>query len=284
MKTLIIFIFCISSSLLIAKDFKRRCSFKNTYSPSCFHAREKPELNISLVHYGEFWKKKDLDRLEPILKERFYEATGKLISINILSKKIVPLKRKIPKRFKFNGITNPDRLKRIWYYERDEDLTFQEFYYDYKKIEDDDVLNKIDTIAVITETQFKASSSTFGQMLFTEQPQEVAFGLKDKGRTEVRSDYAIVDSLIHELGHIINLEHASTQCTEKNLSYKERLKCCNNSPTKNDVMSYCRHRSDVNETFMYGFESCNREIIENHAIPALLDGKKIDFKYKQKCN
>ena len=61
-----------------AKDKKRgKCSLTKSMMPLCYHKRNTSELNVALLYYGDFWSLSDLERIEPILKERFEKAVSK---------------------------------------------------------------------------------------------------------------------------------------------------------------------------------------------------------------
>lgn len=114
----------------------------------------------------------------------------------------------------------------------------------------------------------------FGKLVTsTEQPLKIAFGLPDGGRTDIVSDYQIVDELIHELGHNMFLGHSSSQCQKPGMTFAEKQKCCEQSPNKNDVMSYCRDRNAVDENLMFKFEACNLRMIKEKIVPAMLNGE-----------
>jgi hypothetical protein len=117
----------------------------------------------------------------------------------------------------------------------------------------------------------------------TENPMEIAWGLADGGKVEIQSDAKVVDELIHELGHTLNIGHAADQCFGKGISYEQTKECCATSENRNDVLSYCRARDQVDENFFYGFESCNLKTIKDQVIPAMLSGGEWDIKNKVKC-
>ena len=47
---------------------------------------------------------------------------------------------------------------------------------------------------------------------------------------------------------------------------------CATSPARDDVMSYCRKRSEVDDEYFYGFKECNRKMIKEKIDPAMLSG------------
>jgi hypothetical protein len=271
-----------------AKAKKRRqlkCSIAKSMRPECWQERDEAQLNVALVYYGDdSMKMEDLDRIEPILKERFLKATDSSLSVNVVAKKVLPFRHTMPEGYTYNNITDPKRLQRIWYIENVNAKVITEVYEEYKSAESIDTLNKLDAVLTITSAQFNALGFASGRMSVTEYPSEVAYGLADGGRVDYPSDYTIVDELIHELGHNMFLGHTSTPCITTKVMERlgateitpevlqEMRRCCDTSPSGNDVMSYCRKRGNVSEDFMHGFESCNLDMIQNKIIPNMLSG------------
>lgn len=261
----------------------RDCSLKNSMIPKCYHKRDKPILKIALVYYGAEMKMSDLDRIEPILVKRFYEATDRNVEIKVISKKVIGFKKKMPEGYTYNKITDKKRLQRIWYYDNVGAGIMNEVYEEYKKTETDMVLEDLDAIVGITGGQFDGLGFASGRVSVTEYPQEIAWGIEGGGRVNYPSDYKIVDELIHELGHNMFLGHTSTQCQKSGLTLEQREACCAKSPTKDDVLSYCRDRNAVDESFMHGFESCNVEMIQDLIVPAMLSGGEWQVKPRKVC-
>ena len=259
------------------------CSLKNNMMPKCYHKRDKAVMKIALVYYGASMKMKDLDRIEPLLIERFLQATNGAVGVEIISKKVIGFNKKMPADYKFKNITDKKRLQRIWYYDNVGMGIMKEVYQEYKKEVSDKLMDELDAIVGITGGQFDGLGFASGRVSVTEYPQERAWNLEDGGATDYPSDYKIVDELIHELGHNMFLGHASTQCTHGGLTLDQRQECCAQSPSKDDVLSYCRNRRAVNETFMHGFESCNQEMIEDLIVPAMLDGGKWQVEPRTAC-
>lgn len=281
------FISMLSFSLIFSNlsysKVKKKCSLAYTMKPMCYHKRTNPVLKVALVHYGNTMKMKDLDRVSSILKERFLKATGRAVELDIIEKMVLPFKHKLPEDFKFNGITDKDRLHRIWYYENVGSKVMSEVYYEYRTASTWKVLNQLDAILTITGAQFDGLGFASGRISVTEYPREIAWGLEDQGRVEYPSDYVLVDELIHELGHNMFLGHSSSQCQKPGLTLAESTKCCASSENKNDVLSYCRKRAKVSEEIMYGFEACNRDMIKNKIVPAMLKGAKWNIENRTKC-
>jgi hypothetical protein len=89
----------------------------------------------------------------------------------------------------------------------------------------------------IIGAQFDALGFASGRFGITENPMEIDWGLSDGGQVDFVSDFKVVDELIHEIGHTMSLDHASTQCQEDGMDYAAQMKCCKTSPAQNDVMS-----------------------------------------------
>jgi len=262
---------------------KESCSLADSIMPKCYHKRDKSELKVALIYYGDHMKMSDLERIEPILVDRFAKATGGLVTVKIVEKKILAFKHELPEDYTFNKITDKKRLQRIWYSENVGTQIMNEVYEQYKKFESKETLDELDALLAITGAQFEGLGFASGRVSVTEYPREIAWNSDDGGRVEFMSDYEIIDELIHELGHNLYLGHTSTQCQKRGMSYEEKLACCKLSDNKDDVLSYCRQRPDVNESFMHGFESCNREIIESQVVPALLSGGKWQLEEMSVC-
>jgi len=262
---------------------KPSCSLYDSMIPKCYHKRNDSNLNIALLYYGDYMKQSDLDRIEPILIERFSKATNKAIGVNIVVKKIIPFKQKMPADFSYNGITDKKRLQRIWYYDNVGTQIMNEVYEEYKKVESKEQLDTLDAIVAITGAQFDGLGFASGRVSVTEYPREIAWASDGGGRVDYISDFEIVDELIHELGHNLFLGHTSTQCQKPGMTYEEKQACCALSPSKDDVLSYCRKRAHVNENFMHGFESCNQDMIERLVVPAIINGGDWNLKNRSKC-
>lgn len=271
------------SSVSYAKRLNKNCSLAYFMKPKCYHKRSKPVLKVALINYGETMKLDDLNRISHVLKKRFEKANDNLIQLEIIEKMVLPYKQKLPAKFEYNGIKDKARLHRIWYYENVGASVMSEVYYEYRKASTWKVLNKLDAILVVTGAQFNGLGFASGRVSVTEYPREIAWALPAKGSTEYPSDYSLVDELIHELGHNMFLGHTSTQCQKPGISLEESAKCCKESPSRNDVLSYCRDRTKVNKETLYGFEQCNKNMIKNKIIPAMLNGSRWNISDRTKC-
>lgn len=271
------------SSITFAKErYKRKCSLSKSSKPMCYHQRDLPILKIALLHYGNTMTIEDLDRVSLILKDRYSKATDGAITLEIEHMEVLDFKHKMPVDYKFNKITDKDRLQRIWYGETIGGKVTEEIYELYKE-RFPEKIKSLDAILTITGAQFNGLGLANGRISVTEYPQEIAWALENGGRTEYPSDYKLVDELIHELGHNMFLGHTSPQCFNPNLSLSERKKCCDESASRNDVLSYCRDRKKVDENFMYGFEACTLDMIKNKVVPAMLKGKRWNIKNRSRC-
>jgi hypothetical protein len=273
-----------------------KCSIANSIKPMCWRKRDKPELNIALIYYGgDSMKMEDLERIEPLLKDRFYKATDGALSLNIMTKKILPFKQKMPVGYTYKNITDPKRLQRIWYIENVDGRVLTEIYEEYKKVENPETIHNIDVVLTISSAPFNAIGLANGRVSATKYPVEAGYGLPDGGEVIYPSDYAIVDEFIHELGHNMFLGHTSSPCMshiiKKKLGfteYTEELfrevdRCCEQSPSKNDALSYCRKRAKVSENFMHGYESCNLDMIKNKIVPNMLNGGAWNIPNRSQC-
>lgn len=262
---------------------KTSCSLYDSMIPKCYLKREQSVFNIALIYYGDSMKLADLDRIEPILVERFSRANRGAIEVKIKVKKVLPFKHKMPLDYSYNNIQDKKRLQRIWYYDNVGTKIMNEVYTEFKAAEKKEIIEKLDAIVAITGAQFDGLGFASGRVSVTEYPREIAWAAKGGGRVDYISDYQIVDELIHELGHNMFLGHTSTQCQKTGMTYEEKQACCKLSPSKDDVLSYCRQRANVNENFMHGFESCNQDMIERLVVPAILSGGEWNIKDRSSC-
>lgn len=251
-----------------------------TSMPKTYLKRTQPVLNAALVYYGEFYSEEDLARVAALLTKRFYLATDKSISLNVAIKKVIPFKHQLADypEYRQDYVTDPERLQRLWYYDNVGYKIVNEVY---AQVKGD--LKKLDTLLIVTGAQFDALGFASGRVAITENPMEIAWGLSDGGRVEIQSDAKVVDELIHELGHVMFLDHVSNQCQKPGMTYQETLACCETSPAKNDVMSYCRNRNAVNDEKFFGFEECNLRMIKNKIVPAMLSGGKWNIENREQC-
>lgn len=274
MKKLIAAALILMSSLSFAHDLSQ------TMMPKTYLKRTKPVLNAALVYYGDFYTEDDLSRVEELFKERFHLATDKALSINIAWKKVIPFKHQLIDypEYRQDYVTDPERLQRLWYYDNVGEKILKEVW---EQVSGD--LKQLDSLIIITGAQFDALGFASGRVAVTENPMEVAWGLQGGGRVEIQSDAKVVDELIHETGHVMFLDHASTQCQKPGMTYQETLECCKTSPAKDDVMSYCRNRSAVDEEKFFGFGECNLRNIKNKVVPAMLSGGAWNIADREKC-
>jgi hypothetical protein len=251
--------------------------------PKCYHKRDNAILKVALVSYGSNLNITDLSRIEKLLIERFAKATNQLVQVDVIVKKVMHLKHSLPQDYTYGNITDPERLHRIWYYDNVGSKVMNEVYEEFKKVSHHEDLDQLDVLLAITGAQFEGLGFASGRVSVTESPREIAWGLPSGGRVEYPTDYELVDELIHELGHNMFLGHVSTQCQKPGLTLEEKRVCCENSPGKNDVMSYCRGRAIVDENKMYGFEACNLSMIEELIVPAMLKGDQWNVAGRKTC-
>lgn len=255
-------------------------------NPKLYAKRDKPILNIALVYYGDYYTEEDLTRVQALLETRFAKATDELVTLNVVVKAILPFKNQLSNfpEYRQQYVTEPDRLQRLWYYDNVGARIINEVYEQVKaNPELKPTLQSIDSLVIVTGAQFDALGFASGRVAVTENPMEIAWGLPDGGRVELVTDERVVDELIHEIGHVMFLDHASGQCQKPGMSYKQTQECCLTSPAKDDVMSYCRNRSKVDADVFYGFAECNLRTIKNKIVPAMLEGKAWNIADREKC-
>lgn len=248
--------------------------------PKKYTKRNEPILNAVLVYYGDYYTESDLERVQNLLEDRFFLATDKMITLNTVSRKVIPFKHQISEYPDYvqEHVTDIERLQRLWYYDNVGPKVMKEVYEQVKS-----ELKGVDVLLVVTGAQFDGLGFASGRVGITENPMEIAWGLPGGGRVEIQSDAKVVDELIHELGHTMFLDHTSNQCQRDGLSYKEKMECCEQSPAKNDVMSYCRNRRAVDENHFFGFEACQLRNLKDKVIPAMLNGGDWNVANRENC-
>lgn len=274
------------SNHLVEEPVER--SLQNTMGPLYYLNKQgKSQLNVGLVYYGNFWKDEDLQRIKDMLKRRFDIATNGAVGLNVVYTEALDFRHKIENYpdYKSGKIEDKDRLERVWYYDNLGGFVLPEAYQEFKKTEKGKAnYKKIDALLLITGAQFESLAFQAGKVAAIEQPREVAWGLANGGRTVIVPDEEIVDGLIHELGHVMFIGHASHQCWQPGMSLEEREACCAKSPAKDDVMSYCRDREIDSEELIHGFGQCNLDMIKNKVAPAIMSGGGIRIKNRSTCN
>lgn len=266
-------------------SFAKEDSLFESMMPKKYKKRSEAVVNIALVYYGDYYSERDLDRVNDLLIKRFSASTGNVLKVNTFAKLLIPFRHQIQN---YPAYTQPhvsdlERLQRLWYYDNVGAKILKEAYEEVKKSPDADILKKVDALVIVTGAQFDALGFASGRVAVTENPMEVAWGLEGGGWVEFVSDERVVDELIHEIGHTLFLDHTSNQCQKPGMTYQEKLKCCEESPSKNDVMSYCRDRNKVQGDFFYGFEECNKRIIKDKVVPALLNGGEWRLLNREQC-
>lgn len=269
----------------MSQTWARSDSLAAGLKPKKYRKREKAILNVALVYYGTHWDERDMQRIAPLLKERYELATGGAIKLNIAHIGALPYRHQIEQYpdYTSDNITDPARLQRLWYHDNVGGRIINEVYEEVKKSEIGKHYKELDTLLVVSGAQYNALGFATGRVAITEQPREIAWGLPGGGRTEIVSDENLVDELVHELGHTMFLGHTSTQCSRPGITLEERYACCEASPNKEDVMSYCRDRKKVDANFFYGFEKCNIEMIEELVVPAMLKGRDWNVRGRKRC-
>ena len=275
-------------ALLMLAPMAHADTLADVMDPSTYIPRSDATLNIALVDYGQEHTPEDLIRIKALLEKRFYQATDSLIKLNVAITTNIPYRNLISSHpeYQLPNITDPARLQRLWYYDFVNENIMQEIYDVVKtSLSIGPSLAGLDAVATITGAQFDGLGFADGRIAVTESPREIAWALPDGGTTEIVTDGAAVDELIHEIGHTLFLGHTSTQCQKPGMTYEETKLCCATSDARDDVMSYCRDRKKVNDTdFFFGFKDCQLRNIKNLVIPAMLSGGGWMIQNREICN
>lgn len=277
----IMFAFGLALSFYPASSSADPCSLAENPYPLCFRKHVTPTLKAILVHYGDHAANYDFEATKKLYVERFNREMKGILDLEVVDTALIPLKtrdRDLAAVAARVGGTDPalktrERLERLWYYYfSDADQMIKEISSLLLETGHRSALEEADTVLVISEPQFEALGFATGGYGFTEQPSEIAWGLSDGGRTEWQTPARLVDELLHETGHLLGLDHASARCFAGEATPEERTACCEKSPGKNDVMSYCRIRASVKGDFYYGFTACSKKYVRKTTVPALLKG------------
>ena len=273
--------------LSIHPSFANNGTLADSKTPDFYLKRTEPVMNIALIYYGNERNEADLSRIKALLESRFYLATHSMIKLNATISLKIPYRHQIQNypEYHLPNITDLARLQRLWYYDNVNEKIMDEVYDESKNAPVlKSYLPGLDALVVMTGAQFDGLGYADGRVAVTESPREIAWGLPDGGYTEETHDGSVVDELIHEIGHTLFLGHASTQCFKSGMTPTESRECCALSPNKDDVMSYCRARAQVNDTnFFYGFKDCNLHNIKNLVIPAMLLGGAWKLNNREVC-
>jgi hypothetical protein len=287
MKKLLCLLMVLGASHLFAQN----TTLADKMNPEHYLPHQSAKLNVLLVYYGTEFDRSYLERITPLLEERFYQAADHLIELKVVKKLVLPYKfmNEFKEDFEdYPHVVDEDARRRLWYVENVRGGITTEVYKAIKSKYGAEYLKDIDNIGIITGAQFNGQGLTFGRVSVTENPREIAWGKASTHKTLEVNDYQVVDVLIHEIGHGIWIHHTSKQCMrqkDENLNdfIHRRKECCATSPSKNDIMSYCRSRSAVSSHFYNKFEACNIGKIENHVIPSLLKGGVVKIPNEKDC-
>lgn len=246
--------------------------------PIRFEARTEPQVRILLGHYGPSSEHPNRKDLKSSLESAFLKATLGKLSIKVLDDiRIADVPEESAPRYVRDGLASRSdfdeaRLRRLAYYYRP-GFNLAGFLYRLSRgVGVSETQTPSDLLVFTTDAQFENIAYQSNRMILAEFPTEIAWGLPDGGRTEYSSSEQLVDRLIHEIGHGLGLLHSAEHCFQGDPQDPEFLAkiqaCCDASPSKNDVMSYCRDRQNPRPQFT----DCSLNWLETQAIPRLLRG------------
>lgn len=266
------------------------CDYLSQYD-LCLRGRQDPIMKILLVGYGSYISEEDITTYKSQIEDRFNKAVHGKIKLEIISTAVLRLPaensrvmphnklhnyEEIQKKFPW---TDPASWKRLWYYYNMEQCEIaEEVFETIKNSHYASMLLEADATVVLGEPQFEGIAVNCGRISLLELPVEIAWGQEDTYKIEHSSVWHLADEIIHELGHFMGLGHASSQCMKGTLDYR----CCIESINKDDVMSYCRKRTQISADYWGEFKECHLQLLEQEFIPRLLEGGEI-YKIKGSC-
>ena len=102
--TLLLSLFFVSLSV-----FARSDSLADGMRPKKYRKRDRAVYDVALVYYGDTWNESDMQRIAPLLKERFESSTKGEIQLNIAHIAALPYKHKIENYpdYRSGDITDP---------------------------------------------------------------------------------------------------------------------------------------------------------------------------------
>lgn len=227
------------------------CSLDKGYKRLCFKARDNNELKVLFVQYGKDIATGDLYNLSNQMVEKLNAKLGSVFQFDNLglvnvdyevSDEQIAKLRENPKIASFER----ERLKRLYsYYEVKGNRGVITDNVHQALLENPSMvakLQKADLIFVFSNAQFEGLGYSIGNMTVLKYPTEIGWETEGGGRVETNFTNSLMSTSIHELGHGLGLKHSSAHCQKPGLSLEEKNHCCEESPNKDDIMSYCRDR------------------------------------------
>jgi hypothetical protein len=244
--------------------------------PRCWKARSEAVIEILLVHYGSEMDEMKLSSIAKLYEERFALATAGKVKVHVHSQLILPLKemkRDLESiKHKIGGgeeNKSTKRLERLWYYYQDISIA-DEIESELQNSKVASSLAAVDAVVVLSAPQIDGLAYLSGAYSIIEYPTEIAWKLSDGGTTTYETNFALVDKMVHETGHLLGIDHPSDHCQVADL--KERAACCQASPSGKDVMSYCRARDSVSEKSYFVLSECTLNYLTETILPSILSG------------
>jgi predicted Zn-dependent protease len=268
---------------------KTECSLAKDYKRLCFKAKDNNELNVFFAQYGSDIPAGELYNLSNQMIEKLNNKLGSIFKFNnlgivsvdfdVTDEQIAKLKEN-PKIANFER----ERLKRLYsYYEVVGNRGVITDNVHQGLLENPSMvakLKKADLIFVFSNAQFEGLGYTIGNMTVLKYPTEIGWETEGGGRVEKEFTNSMMSTSIHELGHGLGLKHSAHQCQGLNISLEEKKHCCDESPNKDDIMSYCRDRTDPN----LEFGECSMKNLKEVTAELLKTGGKFDYQKVQDCN
>ena len=204
------------------------------------------------------------------------DVTNGLVQIRVDARRVIPFPRQDP-RHDYTDL-GPDDLMylleedypRVWYLRKG----VYQIIADVEQAADDIDFSDFDVIVVITDLQLETFSIHVpGEPSYIVTSNLVLGGYYPEYTREAKTDYFLVDSVLHEFGHFMGLRHSC-----EDICIEDPVRCCDTCPVPEDLMNpVCRTRPSLSEDQYYNrFADCSLEHIQSTFVPAFIENRRLE--------